>query len=90
VRLPVICSVDADVRVRRLIAKAQELDKIRGSSTWRKVLETDDYTDKVEGIVNEMKEAMEDFCVSSPYFIVMPRAATAEASSPSDRRITSY
>jgi hypothetical protein len=67
-----------------LIAKAKELDNIRGSSTWKKVLETDEYTGRIERIVNEMKDATENFCVSSPYFIGMSRVATAEASSPSD------
>jgi hypothetical protein len=54
------------------------------------VLETDAYTDQIEGIVNEMKEAMEDFCVSSPYFIGILQVATADVGSPSDRRVTSY
>jgi hypothetical protein len=54
------------------------------------VLETDDYTDKIEGIVNEMKKDMENFCVSGPYFIGMSQVATAEAGSPSDRLVTGY
>jgi hypothetical protein len=63
---PASCSVDAYVQVRRLIEKAQELQKIQGTSAWRKVLETDDYTGRIEDIVNEMKEATETFSVSNP------------------------
>jgi hypothetical protein len=73
-----------------LSEKTQELDAIRGTSTWRKVLETGEYTDRVESIVNEMKEAMENFCVSSLYFIGTSQVATAEAGSPSDRLVTGY
>jgi hypothetical protein len=86
----VICSADAYVHGRRLIEKARELDKIRGSSTWRKVLETDEYTGGIERIVNEMKEATDNFCVSSSHFISVSRVATAEVSSPSDRLAIGY
>jgi hypothetical protein len=71
-----------------LIAKAKELDEIRGSSTWKKVLETDDYTGRIESIVNDIKQATENLCVSSPYFNVMSRVVTAEAGSPPDRLAT--
>jgi hypothetical protein len=68
---PVICSVGAYIYVRLLTAKTKELDEIRGSSNWWKVLETDKYKDRIDRILNEMKEATESFCVSSPYFIGM-------------------
>jgi hypothetical protein len=54
------------------------------------VLETGDYTDRVKRIVDEMKEAMDNFSVSDPYFIDMSRIATAEAGSPSDRIVAVY
>jgi hypothetical protein len=73
-----------------LIAKAKELTDIRGSSTWKKVLETDEYTSRIERIVDDIKRITESFCVSRPYFINMTRATTAEASSPSDWLITGY
>jgi hypothetical protein len=76
------------VSVRRLIEKARELDKIRGSSTWRKVFESDECTGQIECIVNEIREASENFSVSNLYIINMPRVATAEASSSSDRLVT--
>jgi hypothetical protein len=47
------------------------------------VLETDEYTDRIKGIVDEMKQATENFAVSGHYIIEMSRVATAEASSPS-------
>jgi hypothetical protein len=62
----VICSADAYVEVSLLIAKAKELDEIRGSSAWKKFLLKDDYTSKIEDVVNEIKKATEIFCVSSP------------------------
>jgi hypothetical protein len=87
---PVMCSADAYVSVRRLIEKARDLDKIRGSSTWRKVFESDECTGQIERIVNEIREATENFSVSGPYIIDMLRAATTEASLPSDRLVTGY
>jgi hypothetical protein len=63
---------------------------IRGSSTWKKVLETEEYAGKIESIVDEIKRITENFCVSRPQFIGMSRVATAEANLPSDRLVTSY
>jgi hypothetical protein len=54
-----------------LTAKTKELNKIRGGSNWWKVLEMDKYKDRIDHILNEMKETTEYFCVSSPYFIGM-------------------
>jgi hypothetical protein len=90
VRLTVVSSADAYVYVRLLIAKTKELDEIRGSSKWRKALETDSYKGRIDRILNEMKEATDNFCVSIPYFIDMSRVATAEASSLSDRLVPGY
>jgi hypothetical protein len=47
-----------------LITKAKELEEIRGSSTWKKVLETEEYKGKIESIVDEIKRITENFCVS--------------------------
>jgi hypothetical protein len=71
-----------------LIAKTKELDEIRRSATWKKMLETGEYRDRTEDIVNEMEEDTDNFRVRSPYFVGMSRAATAEAGSPSDVLVT--
>jgi hypothetical protein len=50
---------------RRLVTKALELNGIRGSSVWKKVLETKKLKDKVKKIVDQIDEETKTFSVRS-------------------------
>jgi hypothetical protein len=50
---------------RCLIIKALELDGIRGSSVWKKVLETDEIKDQAIKIVGQIDEETKNFSVSN-------------------------
>jgi len=47
-----------------LITGARKLEEIRGSATWKKVLETEDLADQVKEVVQDIDEEMKIFSVS--------------------------